>query len=73
MVSCVGGRKPKLGAAKTKLNGFVGIGHTGCGPMLPKHGALWGVCCDWFRSGIEIDFDKIQRLLQKCPLRAKAC
>ena len=50
---------------------LTGAEYIGCDLMLSDYETLWDSCCDWFRGLIEIDFDKIQRLLQKCPLIVK--
>jgi hypothetical protein len=68
----VGDRKSQLEIAKQNLNSFTGVEYNDCDLMLSDYETLWDICCDWFRGLIEIDFDKIQRLLQQCPLRVKA-
>ena len=71
VASYVGDRKSQLENAKRNLNGFTGVEYNDCDLMLSDYETLWDLCCDWFRGLIEIDFDKIQRLLQQCPLRVK--
>jgi hypothetical protein len=71
VASYVGDRKSQLEIAKQKLNSFTGIEYSDCDLMLSDYETLWDICCDWFRGQIEIDFDKIQRLLQQCPLKVK--
>jgi len=72
VASYVGDRKSQLEIAKQNLNSFTGVEYNDCDLMLSDYETLWDICCDWFRGLIEIDFDKIQRLLQQCPLRVKA-
>ena len=72
ILSYVGDRKSRLEAAKRTLNDFIGTVYTDCDLMLSEYENLWDICCDLFRGPIETDFDKIQRLLQKCPMQVKA-